>query len=453
MLIETSVDEQLRLVAADPLRVLVVGAGVAGVTLTQLLRKDGLHPVLIDRAAPDADPGYMLALMPMVDPAIDALGVRNAYGEASIELAQFRFRSHRGRPLRQDSLDGLLEEFGDYRGIGRAELMRVLASAGGGISHRASVAAINGSSRDARHLDRVAADTAPAEVELSTADGSRTAAFDLVVAADGIGSGTRRLILADEQVQRVDTGWGGWVGWIPSDAETEVGEELWGAGFFIGSYPVADRIGVFVGGPRTETAAGPAAFVDGIRARLDHVDGRIGAALNAVSPTESLAGGVTAAAGASARADRTGSGTEPYFWSLADCRAATWSVGRVVLLGDAAAGFLPTAGIGAGMAMESAWVLAGHLHGVTPGGVRAALAGYEQVQRPRVESAQQNSRTLARLMFRRSRLVATLRDRLFAVLSVEAALRPIRRLLQHRPQPTPPARSESTPRSAPTRRG
>ena len=32
-------------------------------------------------------------------------------------------------------------------------------------------------------------------------------------------------------------------------------------------------------------------------------------------------------------------------------------MGRVVLLGDAAAGFLPTAGIGAGMALESALAL------------------------------------------------------------------------------------------------
>jgi 2-polyprenyl-6-methoxyphenol hydroxylase-like FAD-dependent oxidoreductase len=78
---------------------------------------------------------------------------------------------------------------------------------------------------------------------------------------------------------------------------------------------------------------------------------------------------------------------DAYWWSLTDCRADTWSVGRVALLGDAAAGFLPTAGIGAAMAMESAWVLAGLLAGTAPARVPDALGRYQASQRLRVEAA------------------------------------------------------------------
>ncbi|MEZ5267742.1 MAG: hypothetical protein R2789_03945 [Microthrixaceae bacterium] len=42
-----------------------------------------------------------------------------------------------------------------------------------------------------------------------------------------------------------------------------------------------------------------------------------------------------------------------FYWRMADCRARTWSR-RTVLLGDAAAAFLPTAGVGASAAMDSA---------------------------------------------------------------------------------------------------
>jgi 2-polyprenyl-6-methoxyphenol hydroxylase-like FAD-dependent oxidoreductase len=128
---------------------------------------------------------------------------------------------------------------------------------------------------------------------------------------------------------------------------------------------------------------------------------------------------------------------DAYYWSLTDCRSDAWSVGRVVLLGDAAAGFLPTAGIGAGMAMESAWVLGGLLAGTAPDGVPDVLRRYEAAQRPRVEAAQANSRQLARLMFLRGRTLSALRNTVARFVPLRAALRPIVELLQHQPRPSP----------------
>ena len=54
MLEATPIQAQLADARGDPLRVLVVGAGVAGVTLAQLLRRQGLHPVLVERSAREA---------------------------------------------------------------------------------------------------------------------------------------------------------------------------------------------------------------------------------------------------------------------------------------------------------------------------------------------------------------------------------------------------------------
>lgn len=126
-------------------------------------------------------------------------------------------------------------------------------------------------------------------------------------------------------------------------------------------------------------------------------------------------------------------GRAVHSWSLTDVRAATWSAGRVGLVGDAAAGFLLTAGVGAAMAMESAGVLATSLVEASPGSVADALRRYESRQRPRVEAAQQNSRVLARLVFRRSRPVAVLRDAAARFVTLERVLAPIRRLLSDRP--------------------
>ena len=55
-------------------------------------------------------------------------------------------------------------------------------------------------------------------------------------------------------------------------------------------------------------------------------------------------------------------------------------------------------------------------------GIPEALRRYEDLQRPRVEAAQDNSRLLARLVFRRNRFVATLRDLIMARVSAKVAL-------------------------------
>jgi salicylate hydroxylase len=398
MLEATSIQAQLADTRGDRLRVLVVGAGVAGMTVAQLLRREGLHPVLVERSAREAGSGYMLALMPLIDPVLDTLGVRERYLADSVGLNRYRFRNPAGTTLGEYSLAGLFDRFGDYRGISRGELLGVLGSAGGAVTYGTTVTALG---------------RRPAAVAATLDDGSAPveAEFDLVVAADGLHSPTRGLVLDPGRVATYDTGWGGWVAWAEPDQDVDLSEELWGVGVFVGTYPVKDRLGVIVAGPRSDTEAGTERFVAGVRRRSGSVGSRIGRALDAVARSP-----------------------DAYYWSLTDCRSDTWSVGRVALLGDAAAGFLPTAGIGAAMAMESAWVLGSLLADATPDGVPDALRRYEAAQRPRVEAAQGNSRQLARLMFFRSRVLSGLRNTVARFTPLGTALRPITRLLQEQPR-------------------
>lgn len=123
-------DDQYAASRHDELRVLVVGAGVAGLAAAQLLRPHGLHPMLVERRGPDADAGYMVALMPLVDGPIAALGAREDYLARSVDLDYFRFRAHTGRQLRTDALGDVFDRYGDYRGLTRGALLEVLAGDG-----------------------------------------------------------------------------------------------------------------------------------------------------------------------------------------------------------------------------------------------------------------------------------------------------------------------------------
>lgn len=395
MLTPTSVEKQYEQTRADDLRVLVVGAGIAGVTVAQLLRRSRRHPVLIERGDGESAPGYMLALMPMVDAALDDIGVREAYRAASVSLERYAVHGHTGRMLRVDSMASIMARYGDYRGIARGDLLDVLAGDACQVAFETTVTDLVEESGAAT----VCLTGVPNRLD-----------FDLVIVADGIHSTTRDLVLGGRSVELVDTKWGGWVVWAPEDADTDLGEELWGAGCFAAMYPVAGALGVFLGGPRADTAAGPAAFVERMRQGLTSVDPRLERGMKAVAED-----------------------ANPYYWSLTDCRAPAWTTDHTVLLGDAAAGFLPTAGIGAGMAMESAWVLHRMLRDADSARLAEVLRAYERAQRPRVEAAQDNSRQLAGLMFRRSKILAWARELAMRVVSVERALRPIQRLLQEQP--------------------
>ncbi|WP_211116284.1 FAD-dependent oxidoreductase [Glycomyces buryatensis] len=381
----------------DRLRVLVVGAGVAGLAVAGLLRRSGLHPVLIDRAGPDAPSGYMLALMPLVDPVLAELGVSQEYWDRSVPLDRYRIRNRHGALVREYSLGKLLNTYGDYRGISRGELMNVLAAPARTVAHHTSVTAMD------QRANSVT-------VIFSEAGTEVRGEFDAVIVADGLHSSTRELVLDAELVPTFDTGWGGWVVWAEADGDSDLGEELWGTGYFVGTYPVKDRLGVIVCGPRTEKGAGLGAFVARLRDRTPEAGPRLDRVL-----TEAV------------------DGRESYYWSLTDCRAAEWTVGRVALVGDAAAGFLPTAGIGAGMAMESAGALVRHLADCEPHLVPTALAAFERGQRPRVEAAQKNSRQLAPMMFNRNPVAAMLRDTAARFVPLGVALRPIQGLLETRP--------------------
>ncbi len=88
-----------------------------------------------------------------------------------------------------------------------------------------------------------------------------------------------------------------------------------------------------------------------------------------------------------AAADRT------HRWALYDREPlATWGVGRVTLLGDAAHAMLPFMAQGACQAIEDAAVLARCLATAHDGAIPDALRRYEDIRAPRVRAVQRASR-------------------------------------------------------------
>ncbi len=92
---------------------------------------------------------------------------------------------------------------------------------------------------------------------------------------------------------------------------------------------------------------------------------------------------------------------------------ATWSLGRALIIGDAAHSTTPNMGQGGCMAIEDAYALS-HLF-QTPGSVEAKLKAFQQFRHPRTTEITQRSWRLGKVAQWSNPIAAKVRDSLFSV--------------------------------------
>ncbi|MFI6599081.1 FAD-dependent monooxygenase [Nonomuraea sp. NPDC050536] len=95
---------------------------------------------------------------------------------------------------------------------------------------------------------------------------------------------------------------------------------------------------------------------------------------------------------------------EFYFDSVSQVHVDRWSHGRVTLLGDAAWCASPLSGVGSGLALVGAYVLAGEL-AAARGDHRVAFPRYEQLMRPYATRAQKSGEGIAGMMVPQGRFM------------------------------------------------
>lgn len=376
-------------------RILIVGAGIAGLTLAGLLKKQGFQPVVIERLPKEKfnATGYMIGLMPLGGRVLNMLGLHQEYLAESLAITGYGMHGMNGRQLNHFGMEAI-SKYGDYQGISRPKLIELLL-------RRCD---------EPRYGLTATAITPRGDVSNVTFSDGNQEEFDLVVIADGIHSATRDLVFDESNRAYRQTGWGGWAWFdtLPAELGTNY-REYWGPNFFMGLYPVeGDRVGVFLGGTMKDIKkAGHRAVAE--KAEKIKTDLDLKAMMRPLEDNADL-----------------------FFWDFHDCRTKEWVKGSVVLLGDAADGFLPTAGIGASMAMDSASILADEITRSDPEHLNYALKLYENRQKDRVIKAQSTSRTLGNLMFVKNPVLSWLRNQSLRFVTIDSFLKSIRELIEQR---------------------
>lgn len=338
--------------------VLIAGAGVAGPTLAYWLARGGVRPTLVERAPALRTGGYVVDFCGLGYDVAERMGLTDAIRQAGYFMRETRFVDDSGRTAAGfggrifDQLTG-----GRYVTVARSELARLLFDR----AHAVGCETLFGD-------EIVALDEVGDGVDVTFAHGGHRR-FDLVVGADGLHSGLRKLVFgAQEKFERP-------LGYRVAAFESAGYRPREDLAYVIYSKPgrmIArlalrdDRtLFLFVYADAADAAPHDA---DAQRAGLHRTFGADGWEARAI-----LA--------ALDRAD------DLYADPVSQIRMDAWSKGRVALVGDAAFCASLVAGQGTALAMTAAYVLAGEL-ARAQGRYAEAFAAYEARLRPYIEGKQ-----------------------------------------------------------------
>jgi 2-polyprenyl-6-methoxyphenol hydroxylase-like FAD-dependent oxidoreductase len=352
--------------------VLISGASVAGPALAYWLRRRGFNPTVVERAPALCDGGYAVDFRgPVHLDLLARMGVREDIERARTGTGAMWYVDERGKRLARLPAD---QTGGDLE-ILRGDLARILHSAtAGGTEYRFD--------------DAIAAMTEDADGVHVTFERSAPRTFDLVIGADGLHSRVRALAFGPEADYVRDLGLYCAIFTAPNDLALER------TGL---AYSTPNRL-VAVYSARQNTEAKVLLYFGSPPLDYDRRDVEQQRAIVAREFAE--VGWVTPRLLAAMR-------TAPdfYFDSISQVRMDRWSRGRVALVGDA--GYCPSSlsGMGTGLAIVGAYVLAGEL-AAAGGDHGTAFARYEAAMRSYVAGCQKLGDGVAGWMVPRSRFMA-----------------------------------------------
>ncbi|MDI9886413.1 FAD-dependent monooxygenase [Streptomyces sp. HNM0645] len=361
--------------SARPVKVLVVGAGIGGLTCAIALRRVGIDVEVHERAAELSDVGSGLSVMSNAVTALAGLGIDIGLEKRGQAVESFTVMDRRGRRIRDLPFQEVCDKIGtpSYC-LSRADLQEaLLAEAGDCPVHLGATA--------------VGFETHDTGVTVRFADG-RTASGDLLIGADGFNSAVRRHLVGPEAPR--ESGYLYRLGVVPfqhPSVTTGSVRHYWGSGQRFGLIDIGR--GCCYWWAAMSTPADPSGrdrVKDTVRQAYTGWADEVRAVIEA-TPQEDIL-------------------TVP---SHDRVFLERWGDGPFTLLGDAAHPMLATLGQGAAMAMEDAVVLARTLaESATGKDLVQALRVYEDRRRERTRSVVAESRRMSDLTHgahRRGRLL------------------------------------------------
>lgn len=333
--------------------ILVVGAGITGLTAAALLERRGIVVDLVERMPDWNQRGYGITIMPAGLRVLDELGVLSAVKRAGSSAHALNALSPDGSLIRRVRLGAGVETLT----LARDDLHRIL--------------------RSALRKTTIAMDTQVSQ--LSEKSGVVTVHFthqkpkryDLVIGADGIHSDVRNIIFPE--AKPVYSGAAVWTFFLPPDiklpSSTDI-TQVWNDHEFVGIFPFKHTAAVTL-----------SARFD---SKKDVYDADIARLFGDVAFLRDVLPRIKK--------------TQIYGGYLNEIKLRRWYKGSVLLAGDAAHAMMPATGMGSSMGMADAKVIADLVTEGSGNWVDIPVK-YQKRRKPQVDRVQTSASLVTKTMF------------------------------------------------------
>lgn len=339
------------------MKILIVGAGIGGLTLAAFLKYSDIEYEIIDKKTNWDNEGFSIGLWNNGRHILAKLGLADKFDKEGSRIRYYKICDGKGNLLRQVNLSEFYTDYGlAYTHISRVSIHNWLLEL---VSMEKIQMGVE--------INSIKENVEGVEVQFNNGEVKE---YDFVIGADGIHSKVRNLVF-DNESEKFDN-WRVWYAWIDNKfKQNSTVTEFLEAGEFVGIFDVGPKTLAVLIAPASHSVW------DNVKGRLErlrinfkdeyYLDGFLNNLKNEdIVPTD-----------------------------LSRITLKNFVKGRVILLGDAAHGFEPHAGLGASMAMEDGYVLAGELMKISDRyGFAQAFNSYQQTRKKRIKIA----RSLTKMM-------------------------------------------------------
>ena len=343
-------------------RVLISGAGIAGLTLACCLADSGWHVDVVEKSEGERKSGYMITFFGNGWKVAEKMKILNALKEVRYPAQEFQYVNSSGKSYFKVKLEVVKKGFEhEYTYLRRPDLEHVLLE-------RSKELAVN--VRYQTQVDEI--NEKPDSVSVSFQNGDVNS-YDLVVGADGIHSGVRKIVFGEEHQFSNYLGYG--VAAFQTTYRHEIGNSIKiyqepnrSAIYYPVSEKTMDCVFLF---PYNKTERVPKETYKSILVDTYTGSKWINQEVIKSTPNESIG----------------------FFDIMKQIQMPKWTKKRVALIGDACACLSPLAGQGASMAMLEAFVLANQLK--KNSNIQESLELYESILKPEIANRQAQARRIA----------------------------------------------------------
>lgn len=336
----------------DKKKVLIVGAGLAGLAMYLALNKRKFDVEIIEKRKKFKRLGYALIFMPLGVKALRIIGFTHTQiNSLGRNVQENRVRNKDGKLTFVNDFRPLIKKFGNYMMVTREKLYKLLES--------------RVSTKDIRFGVGVKSFSQLAKkVHVKFSGSKKNNKYDIVIGADGVYSFVRQTLFPHIKLDPVGLSliWA----WIPRkegvypEQPGDVGNEKAGVGFFNSGERGRSCMAFFFQTKDVPSNITPKDYKNLLRKHLKDFGGPVPKILKHLP-----------------------SGKEMYLHDDYELNLKRWYRSNVVLIGDAAHARSVFSGAGSALALEDALVLGHYLN--QKDNVRVAIKKYYQKQRSRVE--------------------------------------------------------------------